>query len=566
MIGVIISLMTASFGLMVANANPPTEAVSAGSVINVIPRGNGPTAGSASPEVTNLKPKEGDNCFKCHSGLNRDNLKNPATSASSDLHFKNKITCSQCHGGDPAAHMGNQAHVGNFIAKPDAEKIVALCGGCHQKPAENYKQGPHALNKDAPRRPNCVTCHSAHQVVSASIKIISEPLCSSCHNIAQARRISKALEDAEDSIAGAASTLHRNGDNPELKGKLAEARAELRGLSHSLDLFAITRNAAKAITVADEITAKVKPHIMGTRFGRNLRRVGVAVVMVFGLTALIFGIRFARNLKLPTNLRMPAWRRFRTVTVVFVLALLGIFIISGYNVQHYIQHNPRFCLSCHTMDSAFKLWSESGHNKIECHACHEPDLASNLHQLWFYAVRRPEEVVKHASVKHEVCETCHSTDRTESKWNKILETPGHRVHVGDKKIECVQCHAISIHRFKPQEDLCQGCHKSISLKAAGTMSEMHCMECHPFLAKDSKRSLRPDRAACLECHQDTRVKSEDFPENAPMHWDCRECHKPHTQLKMPAAGCLECHDDAHKHDAKHAQCIECHKPHSWVAR
>ena len=265
--------------------------------------------------------------------------------------------------------------------------------------------------------------------------------------------------------------------------------------------------------------------------------------------------------------KLPLPRARELTLVAAVAGGLGLVAVlgarRGYN---YVQRDPKFCLSCHTMNQAYDLWAKSGHKEIDCHTCHAPSVMANLHQLWVYAMRRPDEVVKHAEVDRSICEKCHAGGSAKSKWNRIAETPGHRMHVGKQRIECTQCHAMSVHTFKPPKETCTTCHKQITLAAAGTMGEMHCLQCHSFTLDDSKRSLRPDRAACLECHEMRHVAGEVFPAKAPMSWDCGRCHKPHKQLKPSNDDCRKCHDTIVEgvHAVKgHARCLDCHKPHGW---
>src|SRR5262249_59935675 len=90
-------------------------------------------------------------------------------------------------GGDPAARDGAAPHGKTFLAQPaSSAAAVALCAKCHRKPAENYLKGPHHLAKDVPKKPNCVTCHGSHGIQPASIDLIGEPLCVSCHTYPQA--------------------------------------------------------------------------------------------------------------------------------------------------------------------------------------------------------------------------------------------------------------------------------------------------------------------------------------------------------------------------------------------
>jgi predicted CXXCH cytochrome family protein len=489
-------------------------------------------------------------------------LREPVRLARADVHAG--IGCTGCHGGDGSAKTGREAHAKGFDSGAlDSAGIAALCGRCHKEPAANYLKGPHQLTASAPRRPDCTTCHGAHGVQKASVTLIAEPLCSSCHTVAQARRIGKALGDAEREVSALDAQLASTGNHAAERAQLKEARSQLRGLAHALDLFTITRTAANTLSLVDEVRAKALPKEGAKDWGRRLRIAGIAFAAAMLLVAALWGLRWlrARKLKLP----IPRGREMVLLASAGGVLLIAL-AIGAWRGRQYMDHDPKFCTSCHTMNSAYALWGQSAHNKIECHTCHEPDVASNLHQLWVYATRKPDEVVKHAQVDRAVCEQCHTTGANASKWNRIQETPGHRVHVGKERVECTQCHAMSVHRFKPPKELCVTCHKKVTLAAAGTMAEMHCLQCHPFMAQDAKRPLKPDRAACMECHELRQIKGEIFPAKAPMRWDCGRCHKPHEKMYLGREDCLKCHDTMTEgiHRVKsHNNCVSCHKPHGW---
>ncbi|TMA21732.1 MAG: hypothetical protein E6J88_15370 [Deltaproteobacteria bacterium] len=355
------------------------------------------------------------------------------------------------------------------------------------------------------------------------------------------------------------------GNNAAERARLKAARSQLRGLSHSLDLISITRAAAQTLTTADEVRAKALPHLAGRDWGRGLRVSALTLAALVIVAAAAWGVRALRAGKL----RVPLPKGKKLLIIAAIAGSLGVAAsVAGYRGYRYVEHDPKFCTSCHTMGSAFALWEQSGHKNVECHTCHKPDVASNLHQLWVYATRRPDEVVKHAEVDRTVCEQCHAGGGNASKWNRVVETPGHRVHAGKQRVECVQCHGMSVHRFVPPKETCATCHKNVTLSAAGSMAEMHCLQCHPFTAADTNRPLKPDRAACLECHEGRQVSDEVFPAaKAPMKWECGKCHKPHERLSIGNGDCRSCHNTMTEgvHRVKgHSECLDCHRPHAWT--
>jgi len=268
------------------------------------------------------------------------------------------------------------------------------------------------------------------------------------------------------------------------------------------------------------------------------------------------------------------------IAKIFVLAGILVVTLAGWRTYSYVQHDPAFCTSCHIMDSAYTKWSESVHSKITCHECHSPNLQSNLRQLWVYWTEPPDKPRHRPEVENSTCYNCHRLRGAEGdidagngdpNWQHVLAESGHAEHVGKQRLQCVRCHSTSLHKFVPPSEICTTCHKHETLEK--TKMVQHCTSCHKFKAL-KRDSLRPEREDCLECHKKMQVSTEAFPDklpdgsDAPMHWACRECHKPHTKPKLDASDCKACHEkDLGKvklHSIEdHDTCTDCHKPHAW---
>ena len=268
----------------------------------------------------------------------------------------------------------------------------------------------------------------------------------------------------------------------------------------------------------------------------------------------------------------------------FTLALLGV-SLAGYHQWHYMQHDNRFCLSCHLMEDPFQRFSRSAHAKLECHTCHEGRLPEQLHQLWMTMVEHPTNIGRHADVPNSVCAKCHVTGDS-TRWKIIAATAGHRVHLESpdprlKGIRCVTCHGVSLHEFASVDRTClkSGCHERniIKLGRMGQLPEMHCTSCHNFLAEartfavDSLgKPLTPAAAQCLSCHaMQERTKRLDIGKD-PHQGVCGDCHNPHTQTRPQDVNCTNgsCHAGWEKVSfhigVPHPnRCTTCHEPHSW---
>ena len=268
----------------------------------------------------------------------------------------------------------------------------------------------------------------------------------------------------------------------------------------------------------------------------------------------------------------------------FAVVLLGV-SLAGYHQWEYMQHDNRFCISCHLMADPFQRFSRSAHAKLECHTCHEGRLQEQLHQLWMTLVEHPTNIGLHADVPNGVCAKCHVTGDS-TRWKIIAATAGHRVHLESKDprlkgLRCVACHGVSLHEFASVDRTClkSGCHERniIKLGTMGQLPEMHCTSCHNFLAEarsfavDSLgKPLTPAAAQCLSCHaMQERTKNLDIGKD-PHQGVCGDCHNPHTQSKPQDVNCTtgSCHAgwrsvSFHNGVPHPDRCTSCHEPHSW---
>ncbi len=251
---------------------------------------------------------------------------------------------------------------------------------------------------------------------------------------------------------------------------------------------------------------------------------------------------------------------------ILILVLAGIGF-AGFRTYNYVEHDPRFCASCHLMNTAWETWKKGPHNKLDCHVCHQQIIQDRIRIVWSWATSNIKNVPPHTKLNRRVCEECHLNDKT--KWPQISKTAGHDIHVGRTKLECLSCHLPSLHAVKPTTKECTACH-SKAVANIGGMKAFHCTTCHKFIAKNNGRGLKPEKETCLGCHAGISLKGETFPEHGAMQFECSVCHKPHSQPLLKFNDCLGCHptiaaDRWHFEQKALTQCVICHKPHDWKA-
>jgi len=265
--------------------------------------------------------------------------------------------------------------------------------------------------------------------------------------------------------------------------------------------------------------------------------------------------------------RLPVVLRVSLIALVMGVVFGGTYL--GYRVYSYTQTDPQFCRSCHLMEKAWDVWAGSKHNSLNCHQCHEINALEGAELVLKAISQNPQRLAKHARVSDEACAKCHESG--DPQWIQVANSAGHKVHVEEQNIACQKCHGISIHKFVAPTTICGVCHEDHTAGGAKAiknikMSPLHCYDCHNYLAENNP--LKPSRETCLACHKQIK-SSVTWPENAPMKWDCRECHKPHEQA-MPVVQCDSCHKFDTGNVGKHklpthseTKCQVCHKPHEW---
>lgn len=334
---------------------------------------------------------------------------------------------------------------------------------------------------------------------------------------------------------------------------------------------------------------------------------GIATVVrfLFGVPQWIQIVGFILGLIVAALVLVYLWRRrtgiwawivTRRTQVKVVLATTVVLLVAGATVfgagsWHYMQHDNGFCTGCHVMGPAFQRFTQSEHDTLQCHQCHQQSLFASMRQLYLWVAERPTEIGPHAKVPNTVCASCHIKGEGKELWQRIATTAGHRTHLESdsavlRNLQCVTCHGVEVHHFAPVDSTCAQAHchvnNTIELGKMARQTSLHCTACHafkadvpPFVTRDSARgTLVPGNKECLGCHEMRQVLTSFDPERDPHRGTCGMCHNPHTQ-HTPAeakASCTnaQCHGDWRKvpfhvgpaHRRLGDDCITCHEPHA----
>jgi hypothetical protein len=147
-------------------------------------------------------------CVQCHQDLAGE-MQEPVKLSAQDIHFKNGLSCANCHGGNPADETpeGAMNPKKGFVGRPARAKIAALCASCHSNAEFMRRFSPQARIDAYPEYltsvhgkkyqagdPNvavCTDCHGFHGVRAA--KDANSPVyvtnvadtCGRCHSDAK---------------------------------------------------------------------------------------------------------------------------------------------------------------------------------------------------------------------------------------------------------------------------------------------------------------------------------------------------------------------------------------------
>lgn len=248
--------------------------------------------------------------------------------------------------------------------------------------------------------------------------------------------------------------------------------------------------------------------------------------------------------------------------ILIVLALL-IVAIPSWLIYDYTQNNPKFCTTCHLMNTAYETWDQSAMQNLNCHECHESDIVESLGHVVEVLTENPQHVTKITEIDNELCEHCHASN--DPQWLQVINTAGHKAHVfgREQPPDCIDCHGLCLHVFEASEEICIECHEE-SIMMSIRETEISCMACHEF----TTRLFFPEREDCINCHDFARqqaIMEEFYHKNIQVDTNCLSCHNPHMEKQY--IECEDCHDTSGyglHNGISHNDCEVCHSPHTLV--
>ena len=147
---------------------------------------------------------------------------------------------------------------------------------------------------------------------------------------------------------------------------------------------------------------------------------------------------------------------YGSVLAFFTAIGLFVYTLNASNMLSYLSSDPKACINCHTMNSAYATWSTSSHKNVaKCIDCHLP--------------------VGDAVAKY--------TAKAKDGWNHsvamTLNTYEHNIDISEDGANRVQAN-------------CVRCHSDLTSTMAGNADKYH-----------SGENMSGDGRKCWECHKHT---------------------------------------------------------------
>jgi hypothetical protein len=211
-------------------------------------------------------------------------------------HYRNGVSCQDCHGGDPKDAARSMTPESGFLGMPKPKEIPEFCGKCHLGIEKNYLESGHGKAfMTTGRGPNCVLCHHSHDIQKASIEIINPKLCGICHTYDRAREMKAALlltEAKINEINGNLQTLKAGLiDTQDEEQTLFRTQAEYRTLFHSVDVNLVKARTAEFAKKLDALSQQVGKGFKELKFRQNFSTLILLIFVGLGITVFLWGRR-----------------------------------------------------------------------------------------------------------------------------------------------------------------------------------------------------------------------------------------------------------------------------------
>lgn len=214
--------------------------------------------------------------------------------------------------GDLGAPACNSCHGNHGAVPPGVESVSQVCGTCHAINADLFSSSPHKKAFDGRKLPECETCHSNHEIVAATNRLLgvtTEAVCSKCHTeqvnatgftvAKEMRKLADSLESSEKLAGALIEEAEQKGmEVSEAKFKLRDvrqARLQARTMVHSFNEQKFQTTIDKGMEIAAIVIADGEAAIDEYRFRRIGLGIASIVITIVAISLYLFIRRIERK-------------------------------------------------------------------------------------------------------------------------------------------------------------------------------------------------------------------------------------------------------------------------------
>ena len=411
---------------------------------------------------------------------------------------KKAPTCIECHGKHDI-HASSEE-----TAKTNKKNLVSLCGSCHKDDQKQFETSLHglALKSGEGNAPNCVTCHTSHDILSpkekTSVTFMKNipVLCGKCHE--------KLTDQFNKSLHGQAlmhdKYLAPNCTTCHERHNILPPTDE-RSSTYVMNIPLICGKCHKEGTPVSQLKNVAQSHVLEdyseSIHGDGLYKRGLIV------SAVCTSCHTSHNI-LPHENKESS--------------------INRDNVSHTCMQCHRQIENVHTKVINGELWEKKPHEIPVCIDCHPPHKVRRV----FYEER---------SFPDEMCMKCHG------------KTDLHKIVNGEKVSLFVD--AIKLRESVHNENSCIKCHTNVDINknpVCQGSGKVDCSKCHSEKVVDYLESQHgklygqgnANAPYCIDCHgthemmSKRNINSKTFVRNIPDL--CGECHRENQKADVMYKG------------------------------
>jgi nitrate/TMAO reductase-like tetraheme cytochrome c subunit len=264
--------------------------------------------------------------------------------------------------------------------------------------------------------------------------------------------------------------------------------------------------------------------------------------------------------------KLPKKKRILLISLISFFVILILLALSAEFTSR-----PKFCTTCHYMQSFYDSWATSSHKDVKCVTCHyEPGLKSVIetktvglvhlvtYLTEFYKRSKPTAEVSDASCLRSGCHEKRLLSGKE-KFKRVFFD--HEPHLTEmrrgKRLRCTSCHSQMVmgDHMKVTESTCFLCHFKTG---PGDRKIQNCGFCHDAPTRENTEgeiiydhtNVIEKNIACERCHTEMVVGDGAVPLD-----NCYNCHMEQERLDRYSETSFM--HQAHITDHK-IECQQCH--------